>query len=168
MLVSAASMLQKQFLEQKALSDQSTNKSVIPSLRVVYVPDCGALLTDLVSEMRQSLLLAFIEDEEAVHRITMLRTQEEITAWLSQVDRMLFIFDQVNKLSGEEGLHVRRFVNSLDFDHCVVDLWSICDPMGIQAADKQTNIKPFHVLGELNDVSCKTHCFVWIGCLIIC
>lgn len=94
MIVSAVARLQKQFLKQKATSEQSTSQSVFQSLRVVYTPDCGVLVHDLVDGMIQSLLFAFSEDTRAVQMISQLQTRKDICGWLRSTDRLLFIFDQ--------------------------------------------------------------------------
>jgi predicted ATPase len=66
--------------------------------RVVYIPDCRALLKDSVGYVRAALLFAWADDIPTQMEIMTLNTQEDIREFLESQKNVIFVIDQMNAL----------------------------------------------------------------------
>jgi hypothetical protein len=71
--------------------------------RVVFLPDCKAMLEDPVEYLQAALLLAMHGDAEAQHRVTCARSADELTQFCkSHGEDLLFIVDQFNAFDADQ------------------------------------------------------------------
>jgi hypothetical protein len=66
--------------------------------RVVYIPDCRALLKDPVKYVRAAILFAWADDIPTQMEIMTLNTQEDIGGFLKSQKNVIFVIDQMNAL----------------------------------------------------------------------
>ena len=66
--------------------------------RVVYIPDCRALLKDPVEYFRAAMLFAWADDIPTQMEIMTLNTQEDIYEFLESQENVIFVIDQMNAL----------------------------------------------------------------------
>ncbi|KAA8911465.1 hypothetical protein FN846DRAFT_1019620 [Sphaerosporella brunnea] len=80
--------------------------------RVVYLPDCGALLCNFVKYVKTALCLTFADNEDTQELIWGFTTETQISVFLNQMGRrkLYFIIDQVNALD-TDALNCDRFTN---------------------------------------------------------
>jgi hypothetical protein len=98
--------------------------------RVVYLPDCRAMLGDFLQYIKVALSLTFADSVEEHEQIVQLRTEEEIVEFLGRYrpKKFFFIIDQVNALEpnpimGQDTItngtkdHVTRWLDRFCFWH---------------------------------------------------
>jgi hypothetical protein len=66
--------------------------------RVVYIPDCRALLKDPVEYVRAAMLFAWANDITTQKEIMTLNTLEEIRDFFFSPEKVIFVIDQMNAL----------------------------------------------------------------------
>ena len=64
--------------------------------RVVYIPDCRALLEDHVKYVRLAMLFAWADDSTAQEEIVKLHTEDAISAFFDSQTPIIFVVDQKN------------------------------------------------------------------------
>lgn len=100
-------------------------------LRVVYLPDCRAMLRDFVDYFKTALLLTFSDNQEYQLKIWNCTNEDEIYQFCTFLKnkgiRLLFILDQLNALDPEEGTrdvpsndqksHIRQWLEKVQVGH---------------------------------------------------
>jgi hypothetical protein len=66
--------------------------------RVVYIPDCRAMLKNPVEYFRAAMLFAWANDNPTQREIMTLDTQKEIEDFFSSTEGVIFVIDQMNAL----------------------------------------------------------------------
>jgi hypothetical protein len=66
--------------------------------RVVYIPDCQALLKDLVEYVRAAMLFAWANDITTQKEIMTLSSQREIQDFFLSPEKVIFVIDQMNAI----------------------------------------------------------------------
>ena len=100
--------------------------------KVVYLPDCHAMLLGFVNYMKSALLLTFSGSEERQKEVWGLEDAKDVQRFLEQPAHwgLYIIFDQVNALetskanqdenSNSVKVKVKTFLNTLSFHHRVI------------------------------------------------
>jgi chromosomal replication initiation ATPase DnaA len=66
--------------------------------RVIYIPDCGSCIEDPVQHLQTAMLFAWA-DKTTQDKILTLKTEDKIKEFLNEQQDVVFIVDQMNKLS---------------------------------------------------------------------
>jgi hypothetical protein len=92
--------------------------------RVVYIPDCRALLKNHVDYVRTAMLFAWANDIPTQKEIITLNTEKEIEDFFFRPEKIIFVIDQMNALKTskrpEEATrraHVYNWITSLMSRH---------------------------------------------------
>ena len=136
--------------------------------RVVYLPDCRALLRDVFRYLQFALVLAYHGASERTSREYLERCQtiEQLTTFCFQASsdhRLLFIIDQANALDPEDESRDRFTLDAKRDARSLLDRITACHLKlasatanylhGIADQYKQTGERRLHMYGGLTDVS---------------
>ena len=119
--------------------------------RVVYIPDCRALLKDPVKYVRAAMLFAWADDIRTQKEIMTLNTQGETRDFFLSPEKIIFVIDQMNALKMRADIY--NWITSLTSRHKSVfsssaNYWEFHD----QTQQQSSNLVVY-AYGGLNRVS---------------
>lgn len=134
--------------------------------RVVYLPDCRAMLADFLSYLQAGLLLAFGDSKHYQRRIQGFKRRTDIIDFCKHISmrniRLYFIVDQLNALDEEHSnddinanLKKNSTIDSLGkivYNHFVIKSASANHKSAIHMMEKQTNELKISLFGGLTKV----------------
>ena len=76
----------------------------IKNYRVVYIPDCGAFKSDMLSYIKYSLLWTYADKDKKISEILKLNSIDEVTKFFKNETRqkICFIVDQYNEIEKDK------------------------------------------------------------------
>ena len=142
--------------------------------RVVYMPDCRQMLTDVVNYVKSALLCAFSEPSLSPIRneIRHLTGPDDILDFCRSLegDPLYFIVDQINaleqaepntdKVPNKEKQNVSSFLEKLYLSHLSITSSSANNRTAVYMAKKQTGELKMQMMGGMSSVSLLHVCFV--------
>jgi len=127
--------------------------------RVVYLPDCRALLSGPVAYVKVAMLFAWADDVDTQEEIMTLNTQGEIQTFLERQENVLFVVDQMNAFKSdgagnkELARNVRQWVIQFTSTHKAVFSSSANSMDDLEEFNHQTLNKVVRVYGGFTGVS---------------
>jgi hypothetical protein len=87
--------------------------------RVVYIPDCRAMVKEPVEYLQSAMLFAWADDITTQKEIITLKTKEEIRDFFESETDVIFVVDQMNafKESTQKMKDVDEWLESLSYGH---------------------------------------------------
>jgi len=132
--------------------------------RIVYVPDCAAMLQDSTSVFREALCCAFYDSKQHLKSIESARNHEELFTFWSRHRDVFLIVDQLNALEiggctanmDDVKNHVMRYLMRMKFRHKYIFSASANEQSNQATLGKQSGITVIKIYGGMTQV-CR-HC----------
>jgi len=120
--------------------------------RVVYIPDCRALVKNPVGYLRSAMLFAWADDITTQKKIMTLTTEKEIEDFLQSQENVLFVIDQMNALK-RSMTNMQQWLDRLTSCHIAVLSSSANHTDYLEQSHKENQESVLYVYGGLNPVS---------------
>ncbi|KIW99565.1 uncharacterized protein Z518_11304 [Rhinocladiella mackenziei CBS 650.93] len=124
--------------------------------RVVYIPDCRSLLVDPIVYIKTAMLFAWADDVIIQKEIPPLNTTDQIKAFISSQENVIFVIDQMNAFKTTdphepEIRNLHNWVKSFTLRHKAIFSSSANYTEYLKAFQKQSSHRVLRVDGGLDD-----------------
>jgi hypothetical protein len=124
--------------------------------RVVYIPDCRALLPDPVEYVQAAMLFAWADDITTLEDIMTLTTEDKIRDFFMLQDDVIFVVDEMNADGPgwkEERERLNNWITSFASEHTVIVSCSANNTDFHEQTRHKTTYRVLEVYGGLSNVS---------------